>query len=104
MAELNVFRDFDRLDWMGLAGAEPFEDGSEPRINAKDIEGTNGCWQISIDKNGIEVDFYGEGEDFEMKSYALHRGNMTKLSMERLAANIYPATDNLEELGFERIV
>lgn len=100
----NTFHEFTHLDWMGLAGAERFEDGSEPLLCDKEIEAPNGVWMIGLDKNGIWVDFYSSGEgDFEMKSFSLRRGDLTKESMKRLASTINPLVDNLEELGFDQI-
>jgi hypothetical protein len=101
---LLTFRDFDRMDWMSFAGAQKFDDGSEPRIVVEDLSEGNKTWSISFDNNGIEVDCFIDAEEFEMQSYALERGSLSKLSMERLAANINPLVDDLYELGFERIV
>lgn len=100
----NIFRDFSRMDWMGLAGAEVFEDGSEPLIMEDELTDPRGSWMMSIDKNGIEATFIKAGDDFEMKCWSLPRNALTKEAMRRLASVIDPREDNLESLGFERIV
>jgi hypothetical protein len=100
----NKFREFDANDWCSFAGATPFEDASEPLILVDDIETPDGWFGINIDRNGIEIQFIGNGEEFEQKVWSLHRGELTKESMKLLAEHIDPISMDLEGLGFERIV
>jgi hypothetical protein len=102
---MNTFRDFDKDDWYGFAGAERFDDGSEPLMIVNEIADTvGGLWGITIDANGIQVDYIRDsGGEFEAKTYTLERGSLSKQSMTLLASRIDPLTMNLEELGFERI-
>jgi hypothetical protein len=46
-------RPFTRVDWYGYAGAESFEDGTEPRIGELTVDG----WDAEIvwDAHGVQV-------------------------------------------------
>jgi len=97
-------RPFSKSDWMGFAGAEEFEDGSEPLIGEirvaddwpENLESMDGGVVVVVDANGIEVvgeaGWYGyKVADDASKEDLLHIVNQLKEPL---------TTDQLEDLGF----
>lgn len=58
-------RPFTKSDWYGLAGAEPFADGSEPLLGECRVTDVEGTWDamVVLDGNGLVVDVFDDEGD-----------------------------------------
>lgn len=87
---------FDKFDWYAMAGAERFDDGSEPFIG----HGTNDSGQsftVVIDNHGVQVIFDDDGVlDYQCTP------RMAMLIASDLDPH-YITPGSLEALGFTRI-
>lgn len=98
----NVFRPFDKNDWYGWAGAEPFLDGSSPMIaDAKAVDGRDVV--ILLDRNGIEINFLPleDSETSDPEVWMMDEDNPALAKM--IAEGLDLANADLAALGFNKL-
>lgn len=89
-------KEFDKFDWYGMAGAEPFADGSEPLIGHATNE-SGESFTIVVDAHGVQVIF----QDDVILDYQC-KPELAKLIGKDLDPH-YITPGSLEALGFKRI-
>ena len=97
------FKPFSKTDWMGLAGAECFPNGSEPRIAPIEIDGFEAS--IVHDATGLTIIFEPESPG-ESELYLLsidpEDGSSHPEDVDAALASLCPEVSSvaLEALGF----
>jgi hypothetical protein len=96
MDDMATLKRFDKVDWMGMAGAEPFADGSDPFV-AYDVKVDELDTVVIVDGTGVAIQILTpEGEDV---SYGYLTGSHTALFVLTLK-DAYE-TGELVDMGFE---
>lgn len=72
------FRDFTQTDWLGLAGAVPFPDGSEPRIGDLEVDGIPAL--AIVDAEGLSIIFCPESDADPSEDF--YRDRETRIPLE----------------------
>ena len=96
-------RPFSKSDWMGFAGAEEFEDGSEPLIGEirvaddwpENLESMDGGVVVVVDANGIEV--VGEAGWYDYRAADANKEDLLNV-VNQLKEPL--TIKQLEDLGF----
>lgn len=94
------YRRFTKTDWYGYAGAEKFEDGSQPFMASVDFEDGAGAIIVS-DANGIGIDLYRADTD-ENKELGIDVYN--PVSFIREHANRLPESSLIAEAELRELL
>lgn len=101
------YKPFDKLDWDGFAGAEPFTDGSEPLIaEGKFLDAPFTDYLFIADGNGFFVSLMrgtDAGETYEQEDWQLDKPNTEPPVNKLLYLPSEWSYELLNELGFEKL-
>lgn len=100
-----AFRVFTPEDWMGLAGAEPFEDGTSPLLADLLVDGFHAA--AVIDRGGLTIMLEGvelrlEGANAP-RAVALLRPEISTLELEQLGFTVDGTPGVLMDLVHEAL-